>query len=273
MEFIKFRNCHILFGGKQMKNVNVKCLICIIVFALTVVNQAESERAAPDLVSLAVVGELVIVGKLLAAEVIVGKLDDQTQVVYTDVIVEVVQVIRNTTEQEIKVGSTINFRPLGGQIGNRKGGIVGDAEFGKEEIGNLLLLSLIRPHRATAGGKMGFDTIFDVFGGEDGKHTIKIKDNVPMVHLFWMERRDAEIGLPLDWVLELMNTAITLASKSPVQNPKTPDDVPAEVKFKFRRLSSIEKSVRQAAWDGLSEARIIRIARAELARVKEELGL
>ena len=181
-----------------MKSVNVKSLICITVLVLTVVNQAES-HFAPDLVSLAAGGHLIIVGKLLEAE---GKVDAQTRILYTDVIVEVVQVIRDTTEQEITVGSTVNFRPLGGQIDNHWQGIIGEAEFSKEEVGNLLLLSLKRPHpRTTAGGRRGFDTIFDVLGGEHGKHTVKIKDNVPMVHLFGLKRRGVEIGLPLDWVL------------------------------------------------------------------------
>ena len=65
-----------------MKGVNVKCLICIAVLALVVVNQAESRvRVAPDVVGLAVGGELVIAGKLLAAE---EKADTQIQVQYTD---------------------------------------------------------------------------------------------------------------------------------------------------------------------------------------------
>jgi hypothetical protein len=262
---------HFLRGKYRGKKVNVLCLICIAVFALTVANPAESRSVMPDLVGFTVVGDLVIVGKLLAAE---GKVDAQTRAVYTDVIIEVVQVIDDRTEQEIKVGSTINFRPLGGQIGNRKSEIVGEAEFGKEEIGNLLLLSLRRPHpRATAGGRKGFYTIFDVFGGEAGKYTIKIKDDVPMVHLFWRERRDAEIGLPLDLVLELMNMAITVASKSPVKHPKAFGEVPAEVVFKFRRISSLEKSIRKLAADRTPEAVITVIARAEIARVKQELGL
>ena len=52
-----------------MKSVNVKCLLWITILALVVVNQVESDiRVAPDVVGLAVGGELVIVGKLLAAE-------------------------------------------------------------------------------------------------------------------------------------------------------------------------------------------------------------
>ena len=114
----------------------MKCLICIAVLALVVVNQAEScVRVAPDVVGLAVGGELVIVGKLLAAE---EKADAQIQVQYTDVLVEVVQVIRNITEQEIKVDATINFRLPSSPIGYGRF----EAEFSKEEIGNLLLLSL-----------------------------------------------------------------------------------------------------------------------------------
>ena len=268
-----------------MKSVNVKCLICIAVLALVVVNHAES-HFAPDLVSLSVGGELVIVGKLLTAE---GKMDAQTQVLYTDVTVEVVQVIRNTTEREITVSSTVNFRPFGGQIGNHWEGIIGGAEFSKEEIGDLLLLSLRRPYpRGTPWARKGFDTIFDVFGGESGKHTVKIKDDVSMVYLSGMKHwvvdpqfprghkdhyRGLEIGLPLDWVLEVMNMAITLASQSPVQKPKTREDIPAEVKVKFRRLKSVEKSIRKLAGDGVPEAVIIGIAREDLARVKAELDL
>lgn len=268
-----------------MKSATVKCLICITILALFVVNQAES-HFAPDLVSLAVGGDLVIVGKLLAAE---GKKDAQTQVLYTDVTVEVVQVIRNATRQEITVGSIVNFRPFGGQIGNHWEGIIGDAEFSKEEIGHLLLLSLRRPHpRETPWARLGFDTIFDVFGGKLGKHTVKIKDSVPMVYLSGLKHwivdpqfrrghtshyRDIEIGLPLDWVVEVMNTAITLAAQSPVQKPKTREDIPAEVKFKFKRLKSVEKSVRKLVGDGVPEAVIIGIAHEELARVKTELQL
>ena len=71
-----------------MKSVNVKCLLCITILALVVVNQAESDiRVAPDVVGLAVGGELVIVGKLLAAE---EKADAQIQVQYTDGVAEVV---------------------------------------------------------------------------------------------------------------------------------------------------------------------------------------
>lgn len=50
-----------------MKNVNVKCLICIAVLALTGINPAESFRASAYLVDIAAMGDLVIVGKLLAA--------------------------------------------------------------------------------------------------------------------------------------------------------------------------------------------------------------
>ena len=246
-------------------------LLCIAVLALAVANPAESRRAAPDLVGLAVVGDLVIVGKLLAAE---GKVDPQTRTMYTDVIVEVVKVIRNVTDQKVKVGSTINFRQIGGEIGNRKTDLIGEAEFHKEEIGNLLLLSLKRPRpRATPWGRRGFDTIFDVFGGEHGKYTIKVKNKVPMVYLFWLERPNEEIGLPLDLVLELMNMAITVASKNPVKNPKTPGEIPAEIRFKFRRLSSLEKSIRKLAMDRVPEAVITAISREEIARVKQELGL
>jgi len=223
------------------------------------------------LIDIAAMGDLIIVGKLLAAE---GKVDPQTRVMYTDVIVEVVQVIRNITDQEVKVGSTINFRQIGGQIGNHRSEIVDEAKFYKEEIGNLLLLSLKRPNpRATPWGRRGFDTIFEVFGGEYGKYTIKIKDDVPMVHLFWLERPDSEIGLPLDTVLEIMNMAITVASKNPVKNPKTLEDIPAEVRFKFSRLRNLERSIRKLAMDRVPEAVIIAISREETARVKGELGL
>jgi len=159
-------------------------LLCIAVLALTVVNQAESSTFAPYLTTIAIAGDLVLEGKLLAAE---GKIDPQTRIMYTDVIVEVVKVIRNVTDQEVKVGSTINFRQIGGEIGGRRTRIIGEAQFRKEEIGNLLLLSLKRSNPATLWGKEGFDTIFDVFGGEHGKYTIKIKDDVPMVQLFWLE--------------------------------------------------------------------------------------
>ncbi|MBI1925800.1 hypothetical protein HYR99_16320, partial [Candidatus Poribacteria bacterium] len=81
------------------------------------------------LIDIAAMGDIVIVGKLLAAE---GKVDAQTRAVYTDVIVEVVQVIQNLTKQEIKVGSTLNFQPLGGQIGNHRSEIVDEAKFHKE---------------------------------------------------------------------------------------------------------------------------------------------
>ena len=271
-----------------MKNVNVKCLLCITIFALVVVNQAESDvRVAPDVVGLASGGELVIVGKLLAAE---EKVDAQIQAQYTDVIIEVDQVIRNITEQGIKVGSTINFRLPSVPIGYGRF----EAEFSKEEVGDLLLLSLKRPHpRTTVGGRKGFNTIFDVYGGDYGKHTIRIKDDVPMVYLFGLKRRivnpqfqrsrnrrlhrdryqELEIGLPLDWVLAVMNMAITVDSRNPVQNPKAPGDIPAEIRFQYERLRSLEKSVRKLARDGRSEAVIIRNARKELARVKEELDL
>ena len=250
----------------------VKCLICIAVFALTVMNPAASFRSREYFVSIAVMGDLVIVGKLLAVE---GKMDAQTRVGHTDVIVEVVQVIQNRTEQEVEVGSTINFRPLGGQIGNHRMTIIGEATFDKGEIGNLVLLSLKRPDpRVTTNSRRGFDTIFDVFGGAHGKYTVRIKNNkVPMVHAFWSERRDKEIGLPLDLVLELMNMAIKVVSKNPVKNPKTPEEIPAEVAFKGKRLTSLEQSIRKLASDGLPETAIIPIARAEIARVKQELGL
>ena len=271
-----------------MKSANVKCLICIAVLALIVVNQAEScVRVVPDVVGLAAGGELVIVGKLLAAE---EKADAQIQVQYTDVIVEVSHVIRNITEQEIKVGSTINFRRPGEPIGYGRF----EAEFSKEEIGDLLLLSLRRPHsRTTAGRRKGFDTIFDVFGGDHGKHTVRIKDDVPMVYLLGLKRRivdpqsrrsrnrrshkdpyqELEIGLPLDWVLELMNMTITINARNPVKNPKAPEDISVEIKFQYERLRSLEKLVRKLARDGRSEAAIIKTARKELARVKKELDL
>ena len=226
---------NIKLSRKPFRSLGI--LLCIAVLALTVVNSAESLRAAPDLVGLAVVGDLVIVGKLLSAE---GKVDPQTRIMYTDVIVEVQKVIRNVTDQKVKVGSTINFRQIGGEIGNRKMDLVGEAEFRKEEIGNLLLLSLKRPRpRATPWSREGFDTIFDVFGGEDGKYTIKIKDNVPMVKLFWLERPGEEIELPLGLVLEMMNMAIKVASKNPVKNPKTFGEVPAEIIFKFYSLQMV----------------------------------
>lgn len=269
-----------------MKSINVKCLICIVVLALVIVNQAKSSiRAAADIVDLSG-GHLVIVGKLLAAE---GKKDAQTQVLHTDVTVEVVQVFRNITEREITVGSTVNFRPIGGRVGNHWEGIIGEAEFSKEEIGDLLLLSLRRPRpRATPWARKGFDTVFDVYGGENGKHTVKIKDDIPMVYLHGLKHwivdpqfprghkdhyRGLEVGLPLEWVLEVMNMAITVRSRNPVKNPKTFADIPAEVKFQFRRLRSLEKLVRKLARDGIPEAVIIGIAREEIARVKEELDL
>ncbi len=264
------------------------CLICITILALVVVNQVESDvRAVPDVVGLAVGGELVVVGKLLAAE---KKVDVQIQVQYTEVVVEVVQIIRHITEQEIKVGSTINFRLPDAPIGYGRF----EAEFSKEEIGNLLLLSLKRPHpRTTEGRRKGFDTIFDVYGGDHGKHTIKIKDDVPMVYLFGLKRRvvdpqfrrsrnrrshkdqyqELEIGLPLDWVLEVMNMAIIVHARNPVKNPKAPEDIPTEIRFQYERLRSLEKLVRKLARDGRSEASIIKTARKELGQVKEELGL
>ena len=224
-----------------MKRVNVKYPICIVALALVVVNQAEGDiRVAPDVVGLAVGGELVIVGKLLAAE---KKADAQLQVQYTDVVVEVVQIIQNVTEQEIKIGSTINFRLPDVPIGYGRF----EAKFSKEEVDDLLLLSLKRPHpRTTAGRRKGFNTIFDVYGGDHGKHTVRIKDDVPMVYLFGLKRRvedpqfrrsrnrrlhidryqELEIGLPLDWVLEVMNIAITVRSRNPVKNPKAPGDIP-----------------------------------------------
>ena len=271
-----------------MKKVNVKWLTCIAILALVVVNQAESDvRAAPDVVGLASGGELVIVGKLLSAE---EKADAQIQVQYTDVVVEVVQVIQNITEQEIKIGSTINFRLPSAPIGYGRF----EAEFSKEEVGDLLLLSLKRPHPRTTGGRRkGFDTIFDVYGGDHGKHTIKIKDDVPMVYLFGLKRRivnpqfersrnrrlhkdryqELEIGLPLDWILAVMNMAIIVDSMNPVQNPKAPGDIPAEIRFQYEQLRSLEKLVRKLAWDGRSESTIIKTARKELARVKKELDL
>lgn len=271
-----------------MKSVNVKCLLCITILVLVVVNQAESDvRVAPDVVGLAVGGELVIVGKLLAAA---DKANAQLQVQYTDVVVEVVQVIQNVTEQEIKIGSTINFRLPHVPIGYGRF----EAEFSREEVGDLLLLSLKRPHpRTTAGRRKGFNTFFDVYGGDHGKHTIRIKDDVPMVYLFGLKRRvedpqfrrsrnrrshidryqELEIGLPLDWVLEVMNVAITVRSRNPVQNPKSPEDIPTEIKLQYERLRSLEKLVRKLARDGRSEAAIIKKARKELGQVKEELDL
>ena len=152
--------------------------------------------------------------------------------------------------------------------------IIGEAEFRKEEIGNLLLLSLKRPNpEATPWGRLGFDTIFEVFGGEYGKYTIKIEDNVPMVQLFWLERPNEEIGLPLDMVLEIMNMAIIVASKMPVKNPQNPEEIPADIRFKYRRLTNLERSIRRLAMDGLPEAVIIAISREETARVKGELDL
>ena len=271
-----------------MKSVNVKCLLCITLLALIVVNQTESDvRVAPDVVGLAVGGELVIVGKLLAAE---EKADAQIQVQYTDVVVEVIQVIRNITEQGIKVGSTINFRLPSAPIGYGRF----EAKFSKEEISDLLLLSLRRPHpRTTSGRRKGFDTIFDVYGGDHGKHTVRIEDDLPMVYLFGLKRRVAnpqfrqsrnrrlhidryqelEIGLPLDWVLEVMNMAITVNARNPAKNPKSPEDIPVEIRFQYERLRSLEKLVRKLAWDGRSEATIIKTARKELVRVKKELDI
>jgi hypothetical protein len=266
-----------------MKNVNVKCLLCITMFTLVVVNPVESDvRVAPDVVGLAVGGELVIVGKLLAAE---KKVETQIQVQYTDVVVEVVQVIRNITEEGIKVSSTVNFRLPSGPIGYGRF----EAKFSKEEVGNLLLLSLKRPHpRTTADRRKGFDTIFDVYGGDHGKYRIEIKDDVPMVYLFGLKHRivnpqfershkdryrELEIGLPLDWVLEVMNMAITVDSRNPVQNPKAPGDIPAEIRFQYARLRSLEKLVRKLAWDGRSEATVVKTARQELIRIKKELNL
>ena len=273
---------------KRLEGVNVRCLICIAILALVAVNQAESDvRAAPDVVGLASGGELVIVGKLLAAE---EEIDPQIQVQYTDVVVEIVQVIRDITEQKIKVGSTINFRLPDVPIGYGRF----EAEFSKEEVGDLLLLSLRRPHpRTTAGRRKGFDTIFDVYGGDHGKHTVRIKNDVPMVYLFGLKRRvedpqfrrsrnrrlhndryrEFEIGLPLDWVLEVMNMAITVNARNPAKNPKSPEDIPAEVKFQYERLRSLEKLVRKLAWEGRSEASIIKTARKELGQVKKELDL
>ena len=269
-----------------MKRVDVKCLICIAVLVVAV-NQAESDvRVAPDVVGLAVGGELVIVGKLLAAG---EKTEAPTQVQYTDVSVEIVQVIRNITEQEIKIGSTINFRIPGEPIGYGRF----EAEFSNEEIGDFLLLSLRRPHpRTTAGRRKGFDTIFDVLGRNHGKHTVRIKHDLPMVYLFGLKRRvqdpqfrrsrnrrlhidryqELEIGLPLDWVLEVMNMAIVVDARNPAKNPKSPEDIPAEIKLQYERLSSLEKLIRKLAWDGRSEASIIRTARKELARAKKELN-
>lgn len=266
----------------------MRCLICITILALVVVNQAESDvRAVPDVVGLAVGGELVIVGKLLAAK---EKTDAQIQVQYTDVVVEIVQVIRDRTEQEIKVGSTINFRLPDVPIGYGRF----EAEFSKEQVGDLLLLSLRRPHpRTTAGRRKGFDTIFDVYGGDHGKHTVRIKNDLPMVYLFGLKRRvedpqfrrsrnrrlhndryrELEIGLPLDWVLEVMNMAITVNARNPVKNPKDPGDIPAEIRLQYERLRSLEKLVRELARDGRSEAFIIKTARKELDQVKEELDI
>ena len=209
---------------------------------------------------------------------------------YTDVIVEVVQVIRNIIEQEVKVGSTINFRLPSKPVGYGRF----EAEFSKEEVGDLLLLSLRRPHpRTTAGRRKGFDTIFDVYGGDHGKHTVRIKDDLPMVYLFGLKRRvkdpqfrrsrnrrlhkdryqELEIGLPLDWVLDVMDMAIAVDGRNPAKNPKSPEDIPVEIKLQYERLRSLEKLIRKLAWDGRSEASIIRTARKELVRVKKELDL
>ena len=278
----------IFLEDKWLEGINVRCLICITILALVVVNQADSDvRAVPDVVGLASGGELVIVGKLLAAA---EKADTQIHVQYTDVVVEVVQVIRDITEREIKVGSTINFRLPDVPIGYGRF----EAEFSKEEVGDLLLLSLRRPHpRTTAGRRKGFDTIFDVYGGDHGKHTVRIEDDLPMVYLFGLKRRvedpqfrrsrnrrlhkdryrELKIGLPLDWVLEVMDMAITINARNPAKNPKSREDIPAEIKFQYERLRSLEKLIRELAWDGRSEASIIKTARKELVRVKKELSL
>ena len=239
------------------------------------------------MVGLAIGGELAIVGELLAAA---ENTDAQIQVQYTDVVVEVIQVIRNITEQEVKVGSTINFRLPDVPIGYGRF----EAEFSTEEVGDLLLLSLKRPHpRTTASRRKGFDTIFDVYGGDRGKHTIRIKGDLPMVYLFGLKRRvedpqfrrlrnrrlhidryqELEIGLPLDWVLEVMNMAITVNARNPAKNPKSPEDIPAEIRLQYERLRNLEKLVRKLAREGRSEASIIKTARKELARVKKELSL
>lgn len=82
-----------------------------------------------------------------------------------------------------------------------------------------------------------------------------------------------EIGLPLDWVVEIMNMAITVDSRNPVKNPKAPGDIPVEIKFQYKRLKSLEKLVRKLAWDGRSEVSIIKTARKELGQIKKELDL
>lgn len=257
-----------------MKRENFKFLISIVIgmiLMMIIVNQAESYRAREYLVDIAVLGDLVIAGKLLAIE---GKQDAQTGFVYTDVSVEVQNVIRNVTKQNIKAGTILNFRPRGGDIGDHRYFSIDDATFHKEEIGNLVLLSLKPPHpEVTANRRKGFDTIFDVFGGVWGKYTVKIKKDTPIVLAFWHERRNEEIGLPLDLVLQLMNMALTVSSQNPVRNPKTPEEVPKEIKIKFTRLVTLEESIRKMASDGLLEEAIIEKFRVDMAKVKQELGL
>ena len=114
-----------------------------------------------------------------------------------------------------------------------------------------------------------------------------------MVYLFGLKRRvedpqfrrsrnrrlhidryqELEIGLPLDWVLEVMNMAITVHSRNPVQNPIFPEDIPTEIKIQYEQLRSLEKLVRKLARDGRSEAAIIKTACRELSQVKEELEI
>ena len=114
-----------------------------------------------------------------------------------------------------------------------------------------------------------------------------------MVYLFGLKRRvedpqfrrsrnrrlhidryqELEIGLPLNWVLEVMNMAITVNTRNSVKNPKAPGGIPAEIRFQYKRLRSLEKLVCKLAWDGRSEASIIKTARKELGQVKEELDL
>lgn len=67
--------------------------------------------------------------------------------------------------------------------------------------------------------------------------------------------------------------ALAIASQNPVKKPKTPEEIPAEIRFKFGRLKNLEKSIRKLAMDRLPEAVIIAISREETARVKGELGL